>query len=223
VSSKGQWILSLPNYEEQLRTQLKDTIVFFQPAWCKSLAYGRKEFSRYVNQDIVQCFKESGLMYESPSDIVIQWWDEVACISRGLRNSELLRIGRLGEKLTIRYEKQRTGYMPIWQSIESNFSGFDILSVVSSNNNIPLQIEVKVSSQKIKNATMHLTRNEWRNANYSLAHKFYLWILNAQSQLAIIDITELTSHIPNNNGNGSWESVEIPFKCFKSSFNNIIF
>lgn len=221
VSTKGQLLLSLTDYENRLRAQLKDAIIVFQPAWCKALAYGRKEFFRYVNQDIAQCFKESGLMYEVPSDSIIQWWDDVACISRGLRNSELLKAGRYGEKLTVKYEETRTGIVPLWQSIESNFSGFDILSVVSQQDDTPLQIEVKVSSQKMKNAKMHITQNEWRNANISRAHKFYLWLLGIQNQLAVLDVSDVAGHIPHNNGDGAWEIVEIPFMCYKSRFNSI--
>ncbi len=223
ISSKGKELLSILDYEGRLRYQLKDIIISFQPTWCKSLSYGRKEFRRYVSRDITQCFNESGLFQENPSDNIVQWWDELMIISRSYRSAELIKYGRQGERLTLNFEKDRTGINPKWQSLESNFSGYDILSIISSNDSTPLQIEVKTSTLRLKDAKLHLTFNEWKNAQVARAYKYYLWIINNIIQMAIIDTKDIELHIPKNNGNGTWESVEIPMIEFKDKFQTIKF
>lgn len=221
ITNKGRDLVSILDYEERLRSQLKDIIVSFQPTWSKSLSYGRKEFRRYVSRDITQCFNESGLFQENPNDKIVQWWDELMIISRSFRSAELIKYGRQGERLTLDYEKDRTGINPKWQSLESNFSGYDILSVVSLSDSTPLQIEVKASTLKLRDAKLHLSINEWKNAQVARAYKFHLWIINNTIQMASIDIEDIILHIPTNNGNGSWESVEIPMIEFKDKFQLI--
>ena len=221
ISNKGKELLSILDYEGRLRYQLKDIIISFQPTWCKALSYGRKEFRRYVSRDITQCFNESGLFHIDPSDMIVQWWDELMIISRSFRSAELIKSGRQGERLTLNYEKDRTGINPKWQSLESNFSGYDILSVISLNDTTPLQIEVKTSTLRLRDAKLHLSFNEWENAQIARAYKFHLWIINNVIQMAIIGIEDILLHIPTNNGKGSWESVEIPMIEFKDKFQII--
>jgi len=218
ITIKGKELLSLADYESKLRYQLKDIIIYFQPTWCKSLSYGRKEFKRYVSRDITQCFNECGLFHDCPSDDIVYWWDELTIISRSYRSAELFKYGRQGERLTIKYELKRTGRNPQWQALESNFSGYDILSTISDTDITPLQIEVKSSTHRLRNAKIHISRNEWKNAQIARAYKFYLWIIANTVQMAVITVDDIKNHIPSNNGNGTWESVEIPMIEFKDKF-----
>jgi hypothetical protein len=76
----------------------------------------------------------------------------------------MTEIGRSGEKMSFDHEWKRTGLKPIWQAVESNLAGFDILSVTDSINNAKLQIEVKATTSEINYAKVHITRNEWETA-----------------------------------------------------------
>ena len=47
-------------------------------------------------------------------------------------------VGRKGERLTLQYEELRTNVKPDWRSIETNLSGYDVLSQRSKTDNTPL-------------------------------------------------------------------------------------
>lgn len=221
ITNKGKRITELKSDEEKLRYLLRDIIITYQPPWCKSITYGRREFERSVSREISQCFRESGLLQSNPNDSIIECWDELAILSKGFRNIDLMKLGRKGEKYTLIYERERTGSEPIWQSLESNFSGFDILSIVEESDTSKLQIEVKATSLKLKDAKFHLTCNEWKNAQVASNFMFYLWILNDNIRLAKVGIQDIEIHIPNNKGNGQWEIVEIPMAVFKGKFKSV--
>ncbi len=93
-----------------------------------------------------QCFEEAGLLKGMTEDIV-SWWDKLGSYARAHGNETLLLFGRKGERLSMEYEGQRVGVQPTWQSLESNFSGYDILSQKKGkDDNTPLMIEVKATS-----------------------------------------------------------------------------
>lgn len=101
----------------------------------------------------------------------------MAGLVRGIKSSVLSQTGRTGERLSLAFEKDRTGKQPIWQSIESNLSGFDILSCLSDMDASPLQIEVKASENSWNYADFHLTANEWESATLARNYMFHLWVL----------------------------------------------
>ena len=218
LSERGLEILAKSTYEERMQEQLRDFVLAHRPTWCRALYTGRHEFCRYAPTNVVECFKIANLLVPDPDSAIVQWWDELSSIFRNINDTELLETGRCGERLTVEYEKKRTGTKPTWQSIESNFSGYDVLSVVSSDNRTPLQIEVKSTSQQISTAKIIITKNEWLHAETALAFKFYLWSLTNCKMLAILDIDEIAPHIPENKGIGKWSLVEIPMKVFDKCF-----
>lgn len=218
LSERGQEILERNTYEEKMQEQLKDLVLTTRPTWGRAIYTGRHEFCRYAPTNVVECFKIANLLAPDPESSVVHWWDELSCYFRSISNTELLETGRLGERLTMEYEKQRTGVRPTWQAIESNFSGYDVLSVVSKDDFTPMQIEVKSTSQKISDARFIITKNEWQQAITSLAFRFYLWTLTNDRMLAILNIAEIEPHIPENKGNGKWSQVEIPMRVFAKRF-----
>lgn len=218
LSERGLEILARSSYEERMQEQLKDFALAIRPTWSRALYAGRHEFCRYAPTNVVECFRIANLLAPDPDSSVVHWWDELSSYFRSLNNTELLETGRSGERLTMEYEKQRTGMKPTWQAIESNFSGFDVLSVVSSDDTTPMQIEVKSTSQNISDARFIITKNEWQQAITSIAFKFYLWSLTNVKMLAILDISEIIPHIPENRGTGQWSLVEIPMKNFEKRF-----
>lgn len=214
ITAQGQTLLEPTDYQQTLRLQMRDVIAAYQPTWSKRLRHGRAEVRTFLAGDIAQCFREAGLL-DDWNDELIRWWDELAQTANARRSAELLEIGRKAERLTIDYEFSRTSTMPKWQSLESNFSGYDVLSKVSDTDSTPLKIEVKGTTQRKREALLTLTRNEWSVANQSDHYKFYLWLLASDPpELLVVTKSELNEHLPTNNGTGSWETVKIPFKSF---------
>lgn len=75
-SSRGQRLLASQGFESRLREQMRDYIMAEKPAWGPLLPRGRRELKQYAPKDIVQVFREAGLMEMPPSDEVVKWWDE---------------------------------------------------------------------------------------------------------------------------------------------------
>lgn len=214
-SCRGQIILAESNYQNQLRLQLEDFIEVVQPRWCKLIPHGRAQALGYMDTDSKQCFREAGLLETPPSDAIVGWWDRLASRSRGRQKDILNDIGRMGERLSIIYEKMRVGKPPKWQAIENNSDGYDLLSIVSKTDDSILTIEVKASVQSVKSATFHVTRNEWEFARNASMHKFYVWAeVDKNPMFASLSIEDLEPHIPVDKGQGSWELAEISYASF---------
>jgi hypothetical protein len=211
VAPTGKRLLDCNDYALSLRIQIQDLIRTYQPTWAKRMRHGRAEVQKFFPDDVVQCFREAGLLSAWTNE-TIRWWDELAQTASARRSAELLETGRTAERLTIEHERQRTKTEPKWQSLESNFSGFDILSQVSETDPTPLKIEVKGTILKKKDAAFFLTRNEWGVADDSTHYKFYLWALSSNPpELLTVDKSEIDEHLPSNNGQGTWETVKIPY------------
>ena len=219
-SKRGHTLRGFSGFEERLREQLRDIIATLHPAWSKMICHGRHELARSAHPDVCQCFKEAGLLGADLTDSIICWWDEMANLARGVRSAAVMAVGRKGERYTLAYERQRTCREPYWQSVESAFSGYDVLSVVSRDDKTPMQIEVKATELRIKDADLHLSINEWKVAQDARIHVFHLWRLGAQVQHAIIGVDAMAAHVPRDAGSGCWESVRIPFRAFTDLFTN---
>jgi hypothetical protein len=200
------------------RTMLSEYIFNVKPSWASLMMKGRNECALFVPVDVLACFREAELMFNPPSDDVVEWWDAVAGFLREERQSRLIRIGRMGEKLSLKYEFNRTKTVPKWQAVESNLLGYDLLSRVSEKDCASLCIEVKSSEEAIEYATAHITRNEWDMALSSDYYIFHFWLLSNTSRLAVISIDMVSPHIPEDKGIGQWENVEIPFNVFADHF-----
>jgi len=211
ATEHGKRLLGHSDYMLPLRMQICDLIATYQPSWAKRMRNGRAEVAKYLADDVSQCFRDAGLLGEwSPA--TISWWDELAQTANARRSTEMLAIGREAELLTIEHEKQRTGYKPKWQALESNFSGYDVLSRISDADSARLLIEVKGTTQKKRDAYFYLTKNEWKVAEQAENYKFHLWLLNYETpQLIEADKEVVKRHLPENQGSGTWESVRIPF------------
>lgn len=210
VTSKGNEILIQEDMLYALRIQLKHLIEIVKPSWSYLIHKGRKESFQYFPSDVKQCFKEAELINSYNKD-VIKWWDILALAVRGKQQDTQLEIGRTGEELSLEYERNRVDKEPVWQSIESNLSGFDILSVVSLGDTKPLRIEVKASTKVSNSFSFYLTKNEWIVAETSSNYLFHLWILGKTPELFILDKTDIANHVPTNQGSGLWEKVKISF------------
>lgn len=146
----------------------------------------------------------------------------MAGLVRGIKTSVLSQTGRKGERLTLKYEHSRTGKEPIWQSIESNLSGYDVLSCFSESDETPLQIEVKASENSLDYADFHLTSNEWESATLARNYLFHLWELSPNPKLAIVTVEQMEKHIPVNSGEGYWETAQVPYRVFRENFTPVL-
>lgn len=215
----GLRLLLLKSYETKLRQALLDYIEIERPAWLQNASFGRARVLSFTGSEIEQVFIEANLV-TSTEDSVVQFWDDLAARARGQRNDRMTEIGRLGERLTITHETQRTGRVPKWTAVDNNADGYDVLSIVSPEDTRFLSIEVKASTQGMR-GSFHLTRNEWDRAIESPCYTLHLWDIKniASPNLAIVPIADITKHIPTDCGVGEWENVAIPFMAFQSHFN----
>ncbi|HJT36748.1 MAG TPA: DUF3883 domain-containing protein [Pirellulales bacterium] len=219
VTEMGRYVQSFQGADAKLRVQIRDFIQAVQPSWTKLLPAGRAESLPFMPEPARQCFREAGLSQRPPTDDVISWWDEMAAAARGRAAVYLAQIGRNGERCSIEFETRRVGRRPHWQSVESNKSGFDVLSMWSRSDPTDLQIEVKASPQHVAAASLHLTRREWEAAQTAVRYLFHIWsITDSAKQLAVLPPLALGAHVPTENGEGRWETIEVPYKSFESEF-----
>lgn len=217
LTTSAKCLLELPNYELRLRQALLDLVDAQNPPWLQSAAFGRSRVLAFAGPGEKQLFVEADLV-SSFRDDVVEFWDELATRARGIKDTHLLAIGRKAEKLTIHYEKNRTGVDPKWVSVNNNADGYDVLSIVSGCDTRMLSIEVKGSSRGMA-GSLHLTRNEWEMSLNRDCHVFHLWdISSCPSHLAEVSVETMGKHVPSDVGSGAWELLEVPFSAFSSMF-----
>lgn len=218
LSPTGSRLFAISGYEPQLRQALLDYIDIERPSWIQNASFGRSRVLGFAGSQIAQVFSEAGLA-DGTDEVVVAFWDALAARARGQRDNKLGQIGRIGERLTIKYETERTGRMPKWIAIDNNADGYDVLSVVDATDHKRLTIEVKTSTQGNFGFAL-LTRNEWEMAMESDAHVFHLWNLKDPStpKLAIVGNHTLLDHLPHDQGMGLWDCTKIPFAAFKDCF-----
>jgi hypothetical protein len=219
-SGAGKSLLSEDDYRRAMRVQIRDFIASYQPPWAKLIPRGRREL--LIDDEVGQCLREGQLLSETYDDEIIDWWDDLAAATRGQRFDLSTQIGRRGERLSIGYEHRRVGKAPLWQAVDSNLAGFDILSRVSRADSSPLRIEVKASEVPLNDATLHLSRAEWEVAQGAGQHVFHVWsLISHPPMLAVVGKEEMAPNIPSDRGRGVWERVEIPYSVFIDEFSAI--
>lgn len=212
ITTSGQRLL-LGDAEKILRVQVCDLIHKEEPSWAVKIPNGRQEAVKFFPTDVMQCFKEAGLL-GTWNEELISWWDKLAIATRGRKNEAGLLIGRRAEQLTVEYETKRTGSQPRWQSLESNFSGYDVLSQSKREDSTQRMIEVKGSSLSRKEAFCLVTRNEWQTAQVAPDYRFHLWCLKGEPYLIDVEVHEMKKHIPSDNAEGKWETTKVQFSSF---------
>lgn len=221
VSAAGMKVHGANAYEAALRCILLHYVETQKPDWLQNAVYGRSRVLNFCPIGVRQVFVEAGLAGVPDVDVV-DFWDWLAGIARGLQKDSLLAIGREGERLTLIHEQARTGAKPRWVAVDSNQDGYDVLSVKGADDRALLSIEVKASQAGMR-GTLHLTRHEWEIALDRPFHVFHLWDLSRSSpSLATVGIHEMAIHIPTDAGAGGWESVEVPFKAFECLFGTAL-
>ena len=220
LTPRGERVLGASTEPLRLRQALLDYVEIVAPPWLKLAIDGRKKVLTFAPNDIRQCLVEAELAVSYEAHVV-RFWDELASTARGLRGAELNEIGREGERLTLAYEKMRTGRDPKWRSVECNSDGYDVLSVADRDDGRPVQIEVKASRSGAR-GSMHVTRNEWDATELMPLHRFHLWdVSKPQPRLAVLPRNALAAHAPADLGCGRWEVFELPFETFGALFQAV--
>jgi hypothetical protein len=207
LTSRGRQILECGSPVDALRLQIMDYIVLVKPPWSSLIPRGRVETLPFLPPEARQCFNEAGLSEGYGGDVVA-FWDRAANLSRGRSDDILLEIGREGERLSIEYESRRTGKVPVWKAVDSNLAGYDLLSVLSREDDRPLKIEVK-ASQRVDERAFYLTKNEWDCATGYGEYVLHLWLLGVDPKLLVWKPDAIASHVPVDQGNGTWQSTKI--------------
>ncbi|WP_333997303.1 protein NO VEIN domain-containing protein [Burkholderia cepacia] len=218
LTPAGDCIITLSSERQRLRQAVIHYVQIERPDWLQLSIDGRARCMKFGPTGIIQTISEAYLAEGYDSE-VIAFWDLLAAIARGQRSAALNTIGRRGERLSLDFEKQRTGQEPAWRSIESNSDGYDVLSVVSATNQARMQIEVKASTIGIRGMA-HITRNEWDQTELMPHHTLHFWDLHEEirPKLAIVARTEVAAHVPNDGTLGRWTECEIPFSAFENLF-----
>ncbi len=216
----GDFLLSIGSERQRLRQALIHYVEIERPDWLQLSLDGRSRCMKFGPTGVLQTISEAYLAEGYDAD-VIAFWDLLAAIARGQRSAALSAIGRRGERLTLDFEKRRTGRDPVWRSIESNSDGYDVLSVESATSLTRIQIEVKTSTLGTRGGA-HLTRNEWEQTQLMPNHLLHLWDVRNEAHplLAIVARVEALAHVPIDAGSGRWRDVEIPFSAFEGRFTD---
>jgi len=185
------------------------------PPWSRKMIQGRFEALKAMPNDARQCFEDCGLT-KGTADNIVPWWDKATGSLRTERSKALHEIGRRAEKLSLQFEKSRTGKDPVWQGLETAVSGYDVLSVVDGSSENRLKIEVKGSSMNKSEASFFVTRNEWNTASTSTAYHFHLWLVRDDPKLFVVPAQNVLPHIPADKGSGKWSGAELYFKDFSA-------
>lgn len=198
----------------RFRALLERLILTFRPSWGLAIPRGRRFVASYMPPNTLQCF-ESARLYETPLDVTArQWWDRIAAEFRSLDDARKLATGRAGEERTMQYETARMAaadrpdLVPEWVALEDNTVGYDVRSFrFDGPQEHPLLIEVKATT--LLPVRFFVSRNEWRRAIARPdSHVFYIWHLPSDT-LTQIRPEELSAHIPEDRGAGTWQEVEV--------------
>lgn len=206
----------------RLRTQLLKLIICCRPTWGALLQLGRTEVKPYVRANVLQCFEEAGLLEGGDAEIAAWWLAAAAPFRTAPGNDDTTETGLLGESLSVYYETWRTGKVPIWQSIDSCKSGFDLLSICEKYSDKWLPIEVKASRDPRGRRPLVVSKNEWKVAKQSSEYLFHLWLISEYPRLFVVPTSEMGKHIPKEQGLGRWESAAIEYKAFSNTFEVVL-
>lgn len=197
-----------------LRAILKKMVFLEWPFWARVAHLGLQRVLRVSPSDVLQCLENAGLTSDIEGKEAVEWWSEIALHARMLDDKQKQDMGMFGEMLSYSYETERLIQLgidsrPELISLYDATAGYDILSYDSIDAQIiELMIEVKAYTGS---PHFFLSCNEWDTAcNNKTNYIIHLWNLLTK-KLEIIPFNRVAPHIPENTGNGVWQSVKISY------------
>jgi Domain of unknown function (DUF3883) len=204
-------------YEKCLRSYLCELSSVLRPTWLSLTSHGRDAVRKSMSATERQCFTCAGFFADNPEPDVLKWWDARAAEARGERDLDCTGVGREAEALSLKYEIERLRALgiarkPIWVALENQSAGYDLLSYdLEENNAVPRLIEVKGSNASPQR--FFVTRHEWNTALESVSpYVFHIWNLAARTLLEL-SIADIASHMPIDQGRGSWTRAEVTWQA----------
>jgi hypothetical protein len=198
---------------ESLQAIIAAIIKRFRPPWTSAIPHGRNQLLRLLSPDEQQCLASARLLDTNPPDSVVEWWDSLAILFRAESAKATDDTGRLGERLSLKFERERLNaagrndLVPHWVSIDDNSLGYDIASFEVDATSSPRFIEVKASNASPPQ--FFVTRNEWHAATrLQTRYLIQVWDL---STLRVAELTReaISDHIPLDQGGGVWQLVRV--------------
>lgn len=216
----AKYLHSLTDFEYQLDPvdfYRKTIIAIFTndppDSWLRSVRSGRRRFVNGLDINVQNVFTFARLLENPPSKDTVAWWDTIAGYAYSRHESIKMQQGRYAEQLTIEHEKGRLKEEGIdrtlaWPGLDDNYAGYDILSYNRVKGVIvPYMIEVK--STIMNPLSFYISRNEWEQANQTRPiYAFYIWDMK-RKELHVRQADEIAKHIPCDNNNGKWISVQV--------------
>jgi len=197
------------------RAAVMDVTERFQPPWIALVAQGRAAIERFRSPSpLLLCLRETGLLTATDPE-AIAFWDRLGGAARERVDDDLAAIGRAGERLTMDFERHRTGRDPFWRALEIDGLGYDVESIASADDARPLYIEVKASIRTKERAQVHLTRREWQFlAGHPDDAVVDLWSIQGDAVWhRRVRPAAVAPHVPANQGSGSWDRCVIPYEA----------
>jgi hypothetical protein len=212
---------------DSMRRYLRWILSAYEAPWMTTVLRGRSALQQAAPPAVLQCFSYAGLLDDAPDTDALEWWDAQVELLRASSNQHLKVRGRIGERLTLEYERRRLSDLgievkPKWTALDDEWAGYDVLSFeLDSTGRLKNRlIEVKACSSKP--LRIFITRNEWRRALEARdAYVFQIWYLPTQ---LMVELTweDIDVNIPVDKGLGTWSEVmvEIELTSEKSAFRS---
>ncbi|MDQ0885002.1 hypothetical protein QFZ81_000090 [Paenibacillus sp. V4I9] len=198
----------------QLQQTLKNLVMKIMPFWAKVAYLGRSKVLKLLSDDQVQCLTYAGLLNEELSEEALEWWEDIASISRQIDQQKKLEIGRNGERRSLQLEKKKLDEenidrIPKWISLEDNTAGYDILSYKRGDRNEIREKYIEVKACNFSPTHFFITNNEWEKAvNNKEKYLFHVWNFERDT-LIELSVEQVEQHIPTERGNGRWKLIEV--------------
>lgn len=128
---------------------------------------------------------------------------------------------RVAESLTLDYERDRLKALgidkePMWMSLDDSYAGYDVLSYNPGEFG-PINRIIQVNVMTASPLRFDICREEWEHAcSFGVACIFHVWNLKTMPPVLYeIALDQVAPHIPRDNGNGKWNTVEIPLDILR--------
>lgn len=214
----GPAVESAPrSYQFLIEMEAKRSI----PTWMAVLPRGRLALRDVLTADVRECFKRAGAFDEQPTQDAVDFLDRLANAARAQANLDLVESGRAAERKSFDLEVVRcaaiSGAPPVeWVALDDNSAGFDIRSSRCVDG-LPSPKLIEVKSCRNSPLQMIVTRNEWQTASRNRdSFVLHLWDLVAD-ELHEMSWADLQPHMPEDQGNGRWESATLVFRGLRAN------
>ena len=189
---------------------LKALIIENSYPWKRVIKYGRSHLVNQLTENEKQVFEAADLLIENPNKEIVEWWSELESLTSktqenwGFRDWE----NRSLQKEIKILESENCPHQPVWVALNDNFLGYDIISYRKIDNDwIPFYIEVKSTDSGL--SKFLISDREIQTLIQSPdCYQIDFWQAS-NSNLTEILGTQMLQHIPTNNGNGRWKTLEI--------------